>query len=103
MRRSSASRGPGLPEGTYVELVRSVFATVMSTTIMGLLFVVVSSFAVRRTGDSILGVLCVAGVLLSLLRVGLLLVYEKGAVREPGDGRTARIAERSFALAYWPI
>ena len=40
-----------LANDTYVELVRSLFTTLAPTTIMGILFVIVASMAVQRSGD----------------------------------------------------
>ena len=100
MMRTSFRTSPALPEGTYVELVRSVFATLTPTTIMGILFVVVSAFAARRTDDALIVALWVVGTALSHLRVWVILRHERTAAFWAGDRRGATRAERRFGMAY---
>ena len=100
MMHTTFRRRPALPEGTYVELVRSVFATLTPTTIMGILFVIVSAFAARRMNDPLIVALCVMGTALSLLRVWIILWHERTVALWGEDRRGAVGAERRFGITY---
>lgn len=100
MYRATARRTPGLPEGTYVELVRSVLATLLPTTLMGILFVVVAAFATRQVNDPALLALWAAGTLFSLVRVGTLLWYERAGEKFCADRSSAALTERCFGVTY---
>lgn len=89
-----------LSDETYVELVRSLFATLAPTTIMGILFVVVSSMALGRHGDTILGALGALGGIASLTRVAVTLAFERKARERVLPLPIAVTAERLFGLTY---
>lgn len=87
-----------LPDGTYVELVRSLFTALTPTTIMSILFVVVGQLAVQRNADAPLALLVAAGTAASLVRVATVLGNAARAARP--ERRAAQIAERAFAATY---
>lgn len=91
---------PGLPDGTYVELVRSLFATLMPTTVMGIIFIGASWYISRQGTDYILHVLAVTGSVLSLARVALLLGSERTVRSNKLGVSTAIRVERLFAWLY---
>lgn len=92
--------GPHIPPGVYVELVRSLFATLTPTTIMGILFIVVASLAARTTPDPMLEGVAVLGSVVSLLRVAVI-VGCAPLIRDP-EADTARVRgiELLFGTVY---
>ncbi len=89
-----------LSNGAYVELVRSLFATLTPTTIMGILFMVVASMAVRRSGDLPLAVLGAVGGAVSLVRVAITVAFERRANNPELNVAAAVRVERPFGLSY---
>lgn len=98
--RGRFARDRRLSDGTYVELVRSLFSTRAPATIMGILFVVVATVVVRRTPDAMLVFLGWIGGAVSLVRVGMLVAYER-RVRDPHlDPAVADRTESLFGAVY---
>lgn len=92
--------GRQLPQGTYVEVVRSVFATLLPTSIMSVLFVGVGLLLYDRTRDDIILTLLIAGGVLSAVRVTILHNIAPVA-RDPDlTFEQARRIERAFAYPY---
>ena len=87
-------------QGTYVELVQSVLATLVPTTIMSLLFVIVSVFCLVRTPDLPLALLAVAGTVASAVRVRVILLCRPSAADMPAQVERARQFERRFGKSY---
>ena len=89
-----------LPEGTYVELVRSLFTTLIPAAIMGMSFIAVGTLATARVSDPWLGWLVVFGGVASLARVGYCASLEPRAV-DPGLTVAAAVpVERWFGVTY---
>lgn len=90
-----------LPEGTYIELVRSLFSTLVPPLIMGSSFAAIGGLLVLETRDRPLS-LCVAlGCAAAVWRITVLLLYRGNAADEGLDAAGARALERRFALAYF--
>lgn len=89
-----------VPEGTYIELVRSLFATLLTTCIMAASFVWVAAFVLLQTADKYLGELAVAGSLLGLCRILVVAGLKKQAMDEALDVAGARRLEKYFAASY---
>jgi diguanylate cyclase (GGDEF)-like protein len=90
-----------LSAGTYIELVRSLFATLVPASIMSICFVVVGGYVVRQTPDPVLLVFFGLGVLASIVRITMLLVLRDQAASETLDAKTAGRLERKFAPPYF--
>lgn len=90
-----------LPSGTYVELVRSLFQTLLPTTIMTISFVAVGVLIARATGDRLIAVLTGAGTIAAITRLAVVLAHRKRVADDALDVETAKICERRFALAYF--
>lgn len=89
-----------LADQSYVELVRSLFGTLIPAVIMSFLFAGVASLSVWTTRDGALGILGVLGMGLSVLRVGVVLRYRGGIDRAVTDRAEARAFEMSFGIPY---
>lgn len=101
MRRLFLQSGGSLPDQTYVELVRSLFAMLLPSVVMSLLFVGVAALAVGVTGDLVLLALSVAGTVLSVFRLHTLVACRrKGVVKQIVDRTSASTHERRFGLFY---
>lgn len=90
-----------LPSGTYVELVRSLFQTLLPATIMTISFLAVGTLLSRQTGDQGLAILTGAGMIAAIARLTVILAHRKRVAQDTLDVATARIFERRFALAYF--
>ncbi len=95
------SAGKGLPDGTYVVLVRSLFLTPGAHIIMSLAFFAVGSFVFARSPDRLLLILTAIGLAARLVQVAVVLLNRSRAVSEELDAAGARILERRFACAYF--
>jgi diguanylate cyclase (GGDEF)-like protein len=91
---------PRLSAGTYIELVRSLFVTLVPASIMSICFVVVGGYAVTRTPDPILLICFGLGVVASIVRIAMLLILRGKAASETLDAKTAGWLERKFAPPY---
>lgn len=89
-----------LTDGAYVELVRSLFGTLVPTIIMAASFAAVAAYLVRQTRDVPLACLLVIGVVASIARIALLLLYRSDVAQPDMDAARAGRIERRFALAY---
>lgn len=90
-----------LPDGTYVELVRSLFQTLLPTTIMAVSFLAVGARVSWETGDRWLTIFTVAGGAAASARIIVILLHRRRAAQEMLDVATARILEARFARAYF--
>ena len=89
-----------LPDGTYVELVKSLFATLLPTVIMSVAFLGIGSLILAQSHDRLIAGLIAAGALASILRIGILLRFRRWAREDEIDRNRARRIERAFAVAY---
>ena len=96
MNRLSGS----LPDGTYIELVRSLFATLLPTSIMAISFLAVGIFISSETPDRLLICLIALGTVAAGGRLTILLMYRRRANDEALDLPNAQVLERRFAIAY---
>jgi diguanylate cyclase (GGDEF)-like protein len=90
-----------LPEGTYIELVKSLFSTLLPTSIMAISFLAVGLLITSQTPDSLLTFLTGLGSIAAVARLAILLMHRKRAAGESLDLANARIFERRYALAYF--
>jgi diguanylate cyclase (GGDEF)-like protein len=93
--------GKGLPDGTYVVLVRSLFLTPGAHIIMSLAFFAVGSFVFARSPDRLLLILTAIGLAARVVQVAIVLLNRRRALSEELDAAGARILERRFAWAYF--
>ncbi len=89
-----------LPDGTRIDLVRSLFNTLPPSVVMTIAFVGVAAVALRETPDSLLAILAVAGGIASVVRLGTVLFHAREARRERLDLVRANVLERRFAISY---
>ena len=89
-----------IPEGTYVELVQSLYRTLVPTTIIACSFVAVALLVSSQTQDGALTRLAVLGSLAVFARVVTLLILQKEAAGSALGVNRARQLERIFALSY---
>ena len=68
-----------LPEGTYIELVRSLFRTLLPTAIMALSFLVVGLLIATRTRNTVVELLVALGSIAAATRICILLLYRSQA------------------------
>ena len=89
-----------LPEGTYVELVASLFSTLLPTSIMTVSFVGCGMVVTSATPDPLLILLAIAGTLAAIARLTVLIVHRQHATSDALTPADARRFERRFASAY---
>ena len=89
-----------LPEGTYVELVASLFATLLPTMIMAVSFLGVGLLIASQTPDALLAGLTVAGAIAAGARLTVLLTHRKRVSPDRLTLADACRFQRRFALAY---
>lgn len=90
-----------LSDPTYIELVRSLFDTLVPTLIMNAAFAVVGSIAVMMTRDMTLSILLVSGIIAALWRIAILLLHRGRLAGGGASAVDAGRAERRFAFAYF--
>jgi diguanylate cyclase (GGDEF)-like protein len=90
-----------LPEGTYVELVRSLFETLLPTMIMACSFLAVGILVSRETRDPLLVLLAAMGIAAAIARIVIILAHRKRAADDALDLLNAMIFERRFACGYF--
>jgi len=89
-----------LPDGTYIELVASLFSTLLPTAIMAMSFLAVAMLVTSQTPDTPLTVLMVAGLAAAVARLTVLLCYRRRATDAALTIENARYVQRRFAAAY---
>ena len=89
-----------LPEGTYVELVRRIYATLLPTAIMALSFAIVGLLINRQTPDRLLFILTMLGIAASIARLAILGGRHAEATDPALDHPRARTLERLYGAAY---
>lgn len=89
-----------LPDGTYIELVASLFSTLLPTAIMAMSFLAVAMLVTSQTPDTLLTVLMVAGLAAAGARLTVLLRYRRRATDAALTIENARYVQRRFAAAY---
>ena len=97
-KRSREDRG--LPNGTYVELVRSLFATLIPTLIMAASFVGVGIAVSDRVRDTPLTMLVALGGIAAGARVATILVFRRDSMNPALELLAAERMERWFGAAY---
>jgi diguanylate cyclase len=90
-----------LPEGTYLDLVRSLYATLLPTAIMAASFIGVGALVAIETPDLLLDVLIGLGMLCVAARILNLLLLRARAEDPALDLAGARAIERRFAFCYF--
>ena len=90
-----------MPEGTYVELVASLFSTLLPTAIMAISFVGIGLVVIGETPDRALGLLTTAGSIAAAARLAVLLLHRRHAADEALGLADARRFERRFSVAYF--
>lgn len=93
--------GARAPEGTYVELVQSLFANGVPAVIMTICFLIAGSHIIFRTPDVPLLVLFVLGLIASAARLAVLFLSRKDALREDLDAAQAYVLEHRFGYSYF--
>jgi diguanylate cyclase len=89
-----------LPDGTYVEAVRSLYLTLTPSFIMAVAFFGISAHVSLETPDALLmGLMAIAGAAL-LARLGVLILHRREASNEALDLARARRIELVFAVPY---
>jgi len=97
MASHTASRG--LPDGTYIVLVRSLYLTPLAHIMMSLAFLGVAGFVLARSPDRLLLLLAGLGMVARLAQTAIVLLDRKRALRDDLDAAGARRVERRFAWA----
>ncbi|WP_129794543.1 GGDEF domain-containing protein [Sphingosinicella sp. CPCC 101087] len=96
-----ADRPNTLPDGTYIVLVRSLYATLIPSTIMAVAFVGVAAHVASETPDFLLELLALLGGGAVVVRLIVLLLFRHRARSDMIDLAGARQIERLFALSYF--
>ena len=91
---------PALPEGTYLDLVRSLYTTLLPTMIMTTASLAVGAVVIAETRDQILLFLLALGTIAALARIAVLVGGRKLAASAELDAAGAHRLERRFASAY---
>jgi diguanylate cyclase (GGDEF)-like protein len=86
--------------GVYIELVRSLYATLPPTTIMSIGYVLSFSVMAFEAANSVLAAFALTGVLSSGMRI-IVLMRGRADAAAPGLGvERARVVEKHFRIAY---
>src|SRR3954447_26780088 len=90
-----------LPDSTYLELVRSIHATLLPTAIIAVSFIGAGTLIAIESPDAVLDMLITFGIVSVCARIVNLLAGH-GQVADPAlDMATARRLERRFAFFYF--
>lgn len=89
-----------VPEGTYVELVQSLFRTLLPTAIIAVSFVAVAMRVSWQTPNTILTALAVLGSFAVAARILILTMFRREAAQDNLSVARARQLERIFAAGY---
>jgi diguanylate cyclase len=87
--------------GVYVELVRSLYTTLIPTAIMSAGYVLSFSALAFEVDDPVLAAFTLAGVLSGAVRIAVLINGISDATTPQLDLRRARLLERLFAISYY--
>lgn len=91
---------PRLSESTYLELVRSLFVTLVPSMIMAALFAMVAAMAAAYSPDwRILGA-GIAGSFAGIVRIPVMIGLRRRAVAEDFDAAAARRVEQAYSFVY---
>lgn len=91
---------PQLSESTYLELVRSLFATLVPSMIMAVLFVLVAAMAAAYSTDARVGAAGVIGSVAGLVRIPIMIALRSKARAEDFDAAAARRVEQVYTIVY---
>lgn len=89
-----------LPQGTYIELVRRLYATLLPTAIMALSFSAVGLLILRQTPDPMLAAITLLGAITAAARLIILASHRSEAADPALAPGAARRLERLYATAY---
>jgi diguanylate cyclase (GGDEF)-like protein len=89
-----------LPEGTYIELVQSLFGLTLPALIMTLCFIGTGAYILSRHEDGLLFLLYGLGIAASAVRLAVLFGLRAKALAPGLGGHVARSIERRFGAAY---
>jgi diguanylate cyclase len=89
-----------ISECTYLELVRSLFSTLVPSTIMAVLYIVTASLCTRHTPGSLTYALAVLGSGMAIVRVVVIVVLRAHVAKRGLDMQRARITEWIFGTVY---
>lgn len=90
-----------VPDGTYLDLVRSLYATLLPTAIIAISFIGVGALIAIETPDLLLDVLIALGMVCMTARIVNLLLLRTRAADPALDMTNARFIERRFAICYF--
>ena len=101
MRRSFLQPSTSLSDQAYVELVQSLFASLLPSVVMTTLFAGVAALTIRATGDELLVLLGLAGTVVSAMRLAVVFLSRSSGIDQRiTDRGSARRHERAFGLCY---
>lgn len=89
-----------LPEGTYIELVQSLFGPTLPALIMTLCFAGTGAYILSRHPDGLLFILYGFGIATSMIRLAVLFGLRPRALSPALGGQVARMIERRFGYSY---
>ncbi|MEO7277796.1 MAG: GGDEF domain-containing protein [Sphingomicrobium sp.] len=87
-------------DATYLELVRTLFGTVVPGAISAGLFIVTSAVCAVHSGSPFVASLAVAGSVAGVARLGIVVVLQKSVADPALDPATARQIEHWFGAIY---
>jgi hypothetical protein len=90
-----------MPEGTYIELVRGLFRTVLPASIMAFSFAATGALVSLQTRDPLIVALTILGTLTAAGRLAVLMAWRRTSAAETISLLEARRWERRFAIAYF--
>jgi diguanylate cyclase (GGDEF)-like protein len=92
--------GEQLSDATYIVLVRSLYQTLLPSSIMAVSFLGVGAHVAAETTDLLLLCLTILGAAAALARLVVVIRYRPAAMNEGLDADEARAVERRFAIPY---
>ncbi len=87
-----------VPDAIYVELVNSLFSLIPPIVVFAITHFIIGLAIAAETGDILILVLTVAGVLVSIERIAMARKYRRDIAAMPLSATTARMWERRFAI-----
>lgn len=94
-------RAETVRDGVYVELVRSLYTTLIPTTIMSIGYVLSFGVMAFEANDPMLAAFALAGILSGAARMTVLMKGETETRTAKLDVKRARVLERHFAITYY--